>query len=171
MKKSVLVFIFFISLLELVSCKPTEKGYQAAYDAARNKREAAMADIVDVNMPKEGLQQVDGPQLREIDGTTVYVDNRWIKPDNSNERLPGSYNVAVGTYKMSTNARSQSEDLRKEGYKAFAALDADGKYYTIAGSFETLKEAVDFSKEYSKKGKRVYVGLPDAPVIIYSPVK
>ena len=153
----------------MVSCKPTEKNYKAAYDAALGKREASTADM-DLNLPEVAIQQFDGPQLKEVDGHKVYVLNKRIRPLEQNLSLPGSYNVAVGTYKMSTNANAQSEALREEGFDAFAAKDVEGMHYTIVGSFPTLSEAVQFSEKYKKGKNRVYVGFPDSPVIIYSPL-
>lgn len=151
----------------LMACKPTEKGYKEAYDTAFNKRQEAMADI-DVSGAVDGIQRVDGPQLKEIDGVKVYILNQRISPE-SGEKLPGNYNVAIGTYKMSTNCLAQAQNLKEEGFEAFAAKATDGMYYTIAGSFDSLSDAVKFSVKYKSGKNRVYVGLPDAPVIIYSP--
>ena len=168
--KRVIIKILLISLSIpfITSCKPTEKGYKAAYDAALGKREAVKSDI-DVDLPEGALQDVEGAQLREIDGEKVYVLNQRITPADREKSLPGSYNVAVGTYKMITNCRSQSEALCNEGFQAFPAKEADGMYYTIAGSFNSLSEAVSFYKKYKNGKDTVYVGLPGSPVIIYSP--
>ena len=168
MKK--LLFIIIPAMFLLSGCKPTEKGYKSAYDAALGKREAAMADM-GMDLPKGAIQQVDGPQLRDVDGVKVYVLNQRIKPADTVMEMPGSYNVAIGTYKMITNCRAQSEDLIAQGYHAFPAQDTKGMFFTIAGSFKTLQEAVTFYQEYQKGKNRVYVGLPNAPVIIYSPVR
>ena len=166
MKKSFLIILSFVFLM---SCKPTEKGYKAAYDAALGKREAALADI-DVNLPEGALQQVDGPQLKEIDGVKVYLLNQRIRPEEKGMKLAGPYNVAIGTYKMDTNCKAQVAALKEEGFDAFAAKDIDGMYYTIAGSFPELSEAVKFYQKYQSGKDRVYIGLPKAPVIIYSPI-
>lgn len=164
--KYLIILALFICFA--TSCKPTEKGYKAAYDAALGKREAAYKDL-DVDLPEGKLQEADGAQLKEVNGVSVYVLNQRIRPVDEGRKLPGSYNVAVGTYKMITNCSSQSEALKHEGYDSFPAREGDGIYYTIAGSFETLDEAVTFYEKYSKDKDRVYVGLPNAPVIIYSP--
>ena len=166
MKK--IIFLFSIILLSLTSCKPTEKGYKAAYDAALGKREAVKTDI-DVDLPEGALQDYEGAQLKEVDGVKVYLLNQRIKPAEEDVQLPGSYNVAVGTYKMITNCRSQSNALKNEGYKAFPAQEPDGMYYTVAGSFDNLSEAVKFYQDYKSGKDRVYVGLPNSPIIIYSP--
>ena len=152
----------------LTSCKPTEKNYKAAYDAALGKREASMADI-DVDLPEGALQEVDGPQLKEIDGVKVYVLNERIRRVDEGMAMPGNYNVAVGTYKMITNCKAQAESLKTEGYEAFPAKTMGGMFYTIAASCPTLSDAVKFIQNYKSKKDRVYVGLPNAPVIIYSP--
>lgn len=158
----------FLLLPVLIACKPTEKGYQAAYDAALNKREQAKADI-DVKVGDQVLQQVDGPQLKQVDGVDVYLLNSRLTPADFVMKLPENYNVAIGKYKMITNCKAQAEMLLSDGYHAFPAKDTEGAFYTIAGSFATLSEAVKFSQEYQKKKGRTYVGLPSAPVIIYSP--
>lgn len=158
-----------LGAISLTSCKPTEKNYKAAYDAALGKREAVKADIEE-NMAVGPLQQVDGPQLKVVDGVEVYLLNKIIKPDVEGKNLTGQYNVAVGCYKMNTNCKAQAEALRQEGYDAFPAKDPEDMYYTIAGSFPDLAEAVKFYKEYQKNKNRVYVGLPDAPIIIFSPI-
>ena len=160
-------FLILITLI-LSSCKPTEQGYKAAYDAALNKRELAK-DYTDVNLPEGAIIQTDGPILREIDGENVYVQNIRIKPYSEYSVLPGTYNVAIGVYKMNTNCAAQVKNLREEGFDAFVAKDTEDRYYYIVGSFDSVKEAIELSNKYQKKKNRVYIGLPDAPVIIYSP--
>lgn len=163
MKKS---FFLLSLLLLMIACKPTEKNYKAAYDAALGKREAVAADL---DIPIGSLQQVDGPQLKEVDGVKVYVMHQRLKSEEDSFSIPGPYNVAVGTYKMNTNCISQANALKDEGLQAFPAKDTEGIYYTIAGSFLSLSDAVEFYKIYQSGKNRVYVGLPSAPVIIFSP--
>ena len=167
MMKRLFFIITILIALALSGCKPTEKGYQAAYDAAKSKREAAVAEL-GVDLPAGAFQEVDGPQLKEVNGVKIYVLNERLKPADFITELPDNYNVAIGKYKMITNAKSQAEVLIKEGYEAFPAKNNQGIYYTIAGSFHTQAEAVKFYEEYQKGKNRSYVGLPGAPVIIYS---
>lgn len=155
-------------LFASTSCKPTEKGYRNAYDAALNKRQSTLGDL-DVNISPDEIQEIDGMQLKTVDGVKVWVLNTRITPVNEEMKLPGNYNVAVGYYKMITNCQAQAEALKEEGMQAFPAKDSEGDYYTIAGSFQFLKEAVKFDLEYQKRKNSVYVGLHNAPVIIYSP--
>lgn len=165
--KHFIVVAIGLTLL-LTGCKPTEKNYKSAYDAALGKREAALADL-NANMDEVEFQQVDGPQLKEVDGVKVYVLNQRLAPADFVMEMPEEYNVAVGMYKMITNCKAQAEQMLANGYHAFPAKDVDGLYYTVAGSFPTLSEAVKFYQKYQQGKDRVYVGLPGAPVIIYSP--
>lgn len=152
-----------------VGCKPTEKNYKAAYDAALQKREAAVAADADLGIPEGGLQQLDGPQRRVVNGDTVYLLVERIRFFDGEEHEMHKYNVAVSGYKMKTNCAAQVSDLFTKGYKAFGARNAEGTFYVIAGSFDTLDEAAAFDKAFvGKEKKHVYSGLPGAPLIIES---
>lgn len=152
----------------LSGCKPTEKGYKTAYDAALNKRQTAIGDV-DATIPTDEIQEVDGIQLKEIDGEKVYLLNQRIRPAEGGTPLPGNYNVCVGRYKMITNCKAQVNALKEQNFQAFSAEDSDGMYYVIVASFQNIKDAIKFEKEYRKGKNRVYVGLRNAPVIIFSP--
>lgn len=166
-KNSILLLVVTV-LCFLPACKPTEKGYKTAYDAALGKRQAAL-EAQNLDVDAKALQQVDGPQLKNIEGHVVYIMNQRLTPAETVMNIPGNYNVAVGCYKMITNCRAQVEDLRVHGYDAFPVKDQEGLFYTIGGSFKEISEAVNFYEEYKKGKNNVYVGLPEAPVIIYSP--
>ena len=56
--------------LMFVGCKPTENNYKAAYDAAVSKRQEVAKEQM---RPASGLMSDDGPQLRVVDGDSVYV--------------------------------------------------------------------------------------------------
>lgn len=165
-----LINIFLIAIfLFLCGCKPTEKGYKAAYDAALSKREAATNTEIEVENRLGNVQRIGDPVLKNIDGKEVYILNKRIRPADSESPLPGNYNVAIGKYKMITNCRSQSADLKEQGYNSFPAQTTGDEFYTIAGSFDNLAEAIEFYEKYKNGKDKVYVGLPNSPVIIYSP--
>jgi len=149
-----------------IACKPTEKNYREAYDAAKAKREAAEAEKM---IPASGLLSDDGPSMRIVEGDTLFVSNdrlRAVKTD-SMHKAPAAYNVAVGVYRMSTNAEASAADLRKEGYDASAMQTTGNRWYTIVGSFADLKDARLLIGEFKKKNPGYpYIGLPGAPVII-----
>lgn len=150
--------------LTLVGCKPTENNYKQAYDAALQKRQQAAEEQM---RPASGLLSDDGPQLRVVDGDSIYVlSQRLVLFDGS--RLPGRWALAVGAFKMDTNAKASASDMADNGYKkAVAAKGADGKWYTVI----TTSTDLDSIKNLSIKFKKAfpdypYVGLPGAPVLI-----
>lgn len=158
--------IIALSLLALVlaGCKPTEDNYKRAYDAAKAKREQANAEAM---IPTTGLISDDGPTLKVIDGDSLFVSRERlsVEPKGSNELK--TYNVAVGVYKMNTNAKAQAVALSEEGYNAFAARATGERWYAVIGSFDSLAEAQKLISEFKKKHPAYpYIGLPGSPVII-----
>lgn len=162
MKKSIYFALILGSLL-LAGCKPTEKNYKAAYDAAVAKREKANSDGV---LPADGLLQDDGPRKQKIAGEDLYVLNERTNPLNAENEVK-KYSVAVAVFKMPTNAKSGAESLRGRGYKAFAVRARGDRYYIFAGSFDNEAEAKEcylkFKKDFPDYS---YIGLPDSPVVV-----
>lgn len=147
-----------------VGCKPTEKNYKSAYDAALAKRQEAVAEQM---RPATGLLSDDGPQLRVVEGDSVYVLKERIRMQDG-AAVPGRWAVAVAVYKMDTNAKASASDLRAQGFPAaFVAKAAGGKYYTVVSAVETLDSARVASKVFRMSLPQYpYVGLPGAPVLI-----
>jgi len=163
--KRMIIPALTLMALTVTSCKPTESNYRAAYDAAQEKRKAA-ADA-DMYLPAGGLQTIDGPSIRVVNGDSVYVTSERLRFEGGMENEMRRWSVAVAKYKMPTNCSSQTGNLLSEGYKSFFVRNSEGAYYVIAGSFETLGEAASFAHKYALgKKPSVFVGLPQAPVII-----
>ena len=155
-----------LSMLSFVACKPTESNYKAAYDAAQQKRQAAANDP-DILLPSGGLKNLDGPTKRDVNGDSVYVVKQHLKFVGGLEKVFHKWNVAVAAYKMPTNCSAHVSELFSKGFKAFSAENPEGKFYVIAGSFETLAEAAVFAKEYAYDKKASdFIGLPGEPLII-----
>ena len=153
----------------LGGCKPTEKNYKSAYDAAVSKRQASETLDTDLGIPAGRLQRDGAPAVRVVDGDSVLFIAEHLKFVDGEEHEKHRYNVAVGAYKMQTNCAAQVSDLFSKGYAAFGASNAAGMYYVIAGSFDNLQEAAAFDRIFRKKEvSHIYSGLPDAPVIIES---
>lgn len=150
----------------LAGCKPTEKNYQQAYDAAKAKREAVAAETM---VPTQGLQNDDGPQMRVIDGDTVYVDRTRLRT-LEDKRPSRMWYVAVGVYKMNTNAKANAENLRNDGYSDAVALKTfSNRWYTVCGGVNSLDSAAVVAKDFKKKHAGYpYVGLPKSPVLLYN---
>lgn len=153
-----------IAALMFVGCKPTENNYKAAYDAAKAKREAAAAEQM---RPATGLLSDDGPQLRVVDGDTLYVVSERLRMLDGATVTP-RWIVAVGLFKMDTNAKATVEDLRSEGFAdAFVAKAKGGKYYAVSSTAASLDSARIEQKNFRLAHPHYpYVGLPGAPVLI-----
>ncbi len=159
MKKSVL--IAGIATIVLTSCKPTEKNYRAAYDAAVGKREKVAESLA-----ADGLVSEDAPRSRVIDGDTLYFVNEVVKADDGATPL-SAFNVAVGVFKMNTNARSGALAMKEKGYDARAARALGDKWYIIAGSFDNMDDTRAFIKRFRRENPQYpYIGLYGNPVII-----
>lgn len=170
MKRIKIVLAGLTAVAMLVGCKPTEKNYKEAYDAAIQKRNASAEEDAAMNIPGAVLLQVGGPSQKVVNGDTVYFMVERLRFVDGLKGDRHRYNVAVAAYKMQTNCAAQVSDLFAKGYKAFGARNAEEKFYVIAGSFDTLEEAVSFDKAFVKKEKKhVYSGLPSAPVVIEWP--
>lgn len=157
--------------LMLVSCKPTENNYKAAYDAALAKREAAAKEQM---LPATGLMSDDGPQLRIIDGDSVFVLMERVFPEGERRAVKG-WSVAVGKYKMSTNAKAGADAIRAKLHRAGVADSlaravraTSDRWYTLVGTYSTLDSARIRAASFRKDNPRYpYVGLPHSPILIF----
>ncbi len=149
----------------LTGCKPTEKNYKSAYDAAVAKNKAEQTDP-DLNLPADGFHRLGEPVKKELDGVSYFYKVARLTPLDK-ERELDSYGVAIAVYKMPTNCRAQVSNLREEGYEAAGGKSVDSEYYVFAGTYPTLEEAVKSAVDYQNRHKDTpYVGLPGAPVVI-----
>lgn len=147
-----------------VGCKPTEKNYKSAYDAAIAKREQAAAEQM---RPATGLLSDDGPKMRVLAGDTIFVSQERLRmPDGG--KVPGQWAVAVGVFKMDTNAKASASALRDKGYgRATAVKASEGRYYSLATTVSTLDSARVAQREFRDANPGYpFIGLPGAPVII-----
>lgn len=159
--------VIVMLLSGLVSCKPTEKNYQAAYDAARLKKEIANAKLHEDVEGNVELQDTDGPKAIKSGNVTIFVVREPMKYFCGTKDELRRFNVAVACYSMPTNCNAQVENLIKAGHKAFGVVTASKKYYVVAGSFATLKEAQAFSSKYSAAQKpEAFVGLQGHPLLL-----
>ena len=154
-------------MLLLVGCKPTERNYQAAYEAAQQKRQKEGVDP-DMILPAGGLQRLDAPKQVEVDGEKVNVKRLWMKYVGEGEAPSRSrYSVAVSRYKMPTNAKAQAANLKASGLPAYPAEGSDAYFYVVAGDYPDLPAAASFAKEYaSGHPASQIVGLEEGILII-----
>ena len=157
-----LFFVAALSAVVLAGCKPTEKNYREAYDAAVARREKSLADAGDDAV---GLTTDDGPRTVVVDGDTLHILSRRLSPADGGGALH-PVNVAVGEFSMNTNARSGAESLASRGYASRVARGEGDRWYTIASGFDNEEDARAFVRTFRRRNAGyVYVGLP-GPVII-----
>ena len=155
--------------LMLASCKPTEKNYRSAYDVAIAKKQAEQESLA-----ADGLISENAPKPRYIDGDTLYFAHEIISVDkdvapfkDSSPAELKAYNVAVGMFKMNTNARAGASALRDKGFEAFPVKAMGGKWYIIGGVLDNLDDARAFIKTFKAKNPEYpYIGLDGHPIII-----
>ena len=153
----------------MAGCKPTEKGYKEAYDAAKSKREQKDPDE-DLMTGGHKLLGLESTNWRVIAGDSLQLQHLFIKPTD-NEKWPqsGPYRLAVAMFKMTTNANSMLEDLKKKGsLKPVIATDGKDSYYMIAGSATYLDSLGNVLNTFQKENPGFqYIGMPQsAPTII-----
>lgn len=161
--KHFIIIAFTITIF--AGCKPTEQNYKRAYDAAQQGRNQRPSTDSELGMP--ALTPIDAPRRQIIDTDSVYVRHEPLRihgqaPQSGLLRI----NVAVGKYKMTANALSDVEALRRDGFDSFLLSDSSGEFYVIAGTANTLQEGVALLKSFKRRyPDRKYLGLPGEPVI------
>lgn len=153
----------------LWSCKPTEKGYQQAYDAAKSKRDQVDPDEQLLTGGHKLLNE-KSTNWRVIAGDSLQVQHTFLKPTDG-EKWPqrGPYRLAVAMFKMTTNANSMIESLKKKGtLKPLVATDGKNTYYIIAGSASYVDSLGNILSTFKRENPGFrYIGLnPEKPVIM-----
>ncbi|MBO5444848.1 MAG: hypothetical protein J5995_05835 [Muribaculaceae bacterium] len=170
MKGKALIAICALLLLA-AGCKPTEKGYKAAYDAAKAKREYVDPEL---ELLTGGHRLLDdgASNWKVIGSDSLQVQTIRISPGKG-EQWPqsGPYRLAVAMFKMDTNAGSLLSDLQAKGcVNARVAADGKGKHYIIAGSATSADSLGAVLSDFRQRNPDFpYIGMtPPAPIIIIS---
>lgn len=165
MKKQRCILPALALLLAATACKPTEANYKAAYDAALNRK--AHSDDADreLGIAPGQLITEDGPLRKSIGGRMMPVLHEHIRWTAGTENARKRYNLAVASFKMPTNVESTLRTLLDNGYPAWAGVNAEGRYYVFAASFDSPEQTAAFADKYVKEHKD-FIGLPGEPVVI-----
>ncbi len=153
----------------LWGCKPTEKGYRQAYEAAKSKREQKDPDE-ELLTGGHRLLNDEATNWKVIAGDSLQVKHMFLRPtDGGKWPQSGPYRLAVATFKMTTNAKSMLTDLQKgRGLTPVIATDGKDTYYIIAGSATYADSLGNVLTTFKKENPGFrYIGLtPEQPVIL-----
>ena len=143
MKNIIAIFAVALVTVTFTGCKTTEANYRAAYEKAKTKGESTIVD-------KEVYDQIakeEAPSDMNVGGVTFPARRLPVTPVDIDDLKPGTilqFNVAVGRFRQTFNAKSLARRLRENGYPdAFVAKDREGAYYVIATSKASAQEASD----------------------------
>lgn len=151
MKKSWVFAIAVASVVALAGCKAKESTYKAAYEKAQEKQ---LADET-VNTPQKQHQDVEEPVAAKAATASkpsqVKVTTERVTTVNAGDAHKlKTYNVVLGSFSISTNAKGLRDNLVADGYDAFVVQNANGWYRVIAASFEDRESATN-SREKIKQ--------------------
>lgn len=162
MRKKLLIPSALLLVLAGVGCKPTVENYKNSYEVAIAKKQADEAKAK-ADPSEEGMIAFSNTQVQVQGGDSVRVLYETLRMDGD-VAPPQSVNVAVGKFKMRTNARGGADMFKQEGYPSFAARNSQGKWYVILGSYESLEKAKEATKRFRKSYPDYpYVGLEVDP--------
>lgn len=171
MKTTKLIFMAVAMLLLAGACKPTEKNYRAAYDAAKAKREYKDPDE-ELLTGGHRLLSDDATNWVVLGQDSLQTERIWLKPsDGAKWPQSGPYRLAVAMFKMSTNANSTLSDLKKhKGLTPVIAEDGQKRLFLIAGSATTPDSLAAVLSTFRKAAPDfTYIGMEKSrPMVIFS---
>lgn len=147
----------------LVGCKPSEKNYKSAYEVALQKKER---DKAAADPEEEGMIREGAPRRQQYNGEEIQTLSEHLLREGK-EPVTTKVNVAVGLFKMPTNARSGAATFAAEGFPAFAAKSYGDRWFIILGGFDNMDEAVKLAARFKRKYPDYpYIGLDGAPAMV-----
>ena len=122
----------------MASCKSSQSAYKAAYEKAQEKKieEPVSAPAPVVEQPVETTTTTVEP------AAPVREQSERLNVVDSDGASLKEFNVIVGSFRQRLNAQSLCERLRKDGYPAILAQNAEGWYRVVACSFDNRPAAV-----------------------------
>ena len=122
----------------MASCKSSQSAYKAAYEKAQEKKieEPVSAPAPVVEQPVETTTSTVEP------AAPVREQSERLNVVDSDGASLKEFNVIVGSFRQRLNAQSLCERLRKDGYPAILAQNAEAWYRVVACSFDNRPAAV-----------------------------
>ena len=136
-----LLYIMIIAAAMLTACKPSEKNYKAAYEAAKAKESATpLEETIYANIRKEARHRniVVGSDTLPL--TTQYVT--FTTQAGGSVANFHRYNIVVAQFKQLFNAKAMLQRAIDAGYAdALVVQTREPLYYVVARSVKTPSEA------------------------------
>lgn len=137
----------------LSGCKPTEAGYREAYQrAVANAKDKDREGLTDEEYML--IQKENAPKYRRIGQDSVAYLHKALTPEPANIEVNPlrHFNLAVGKFRMPTNARSLSNRLKERGFSSYIGKDADSDYFVIVGGSATDNDIPGLMHRFEKSG-------------------
>lgn len=161
MRKSCILVVAAVCVAVLSGCKAKESLYKAAYDQAKAKELTDSSVKEPVAEPQPATPAVEStvapePQTSVSTETPVVkvTKERVTTIDADDASKLKMYNVVLGSFSISTNAKGLKESLVADGYNAFVVQNATGWYRVIVASFDDRESATAFRESIQQR----YVG-------------
>ncbi len=138
MRKNWIWGLSLLLIAGMASCKSSQSAYKAAYEKAQEKKieEPVSAPAPVVEQPVETTTSTVEP------AAPVREQSERLNVVDSDGASLKEFNVIVGSFRQRLNAQSLCERLRKDGYPAILAQNAEGWYRVVACSFDNRPAAV-----------------------------
>lgn len=151
LRNFIAVAIFLtVTVFTFTGCKTTEKNYRQAYERTVNSGNPN--NVTDFNQTIYGRQRSAARDVAGVTSSGDTINTRVtavaVTPDGGgiNEWLK-RYNVCVGEFKQLFNAKSLRTRFVDAGYpRSFIVQNSEPYYYILAGSYDTLDQAVEALK-------------------------
>lgn len=135
-------FLFIILLFALSGCRTTEANYRAAYEVAKEAREAKAAE--DDGLDAETRRMLDRQKQRGVSKQIVGADTLAITTlfvkmtDGTPDRVP-RYSVTVHSFSQRFNAQAMMRRLRENGYpEAYVFETGTPDYYVATAGTDSI---------------------------------
>ena len=122
MRKNWIWGLSLLLIAGMASCKSSQSAYKAAYEKAQEKKieEPVSAPAPVVEQPVETTTSTVEP------AAPVREQSERLNVVDSDGASLKEFNVIVGSFRQRLNAQSLCERLRKDGYPAILAQNAEG---------------------------------------------
>lgn len=157
------ILAFAAGMICFTACKPTEAGYKAAYDSARDKRLAEQQEDAALY---GGMIRDGEPRWRYVGADSVQFVQQPLAPLEGDSLPVRNVNVAVASYRMPTNAKAHAQRLSNSGLDSRVLKTSGSSFLVIAAQYDSIAPAPTFIKEYMRRHPDdMYAGLSGRPIV------